>query len=181
MSRMSDARDLGDDVSAIVRQFPGPVRSSRRRPGVVGRCAMIALLGAALAWISRAAARRGNAPQALFSGALATVFALIEGLNIFAAVTSLDDLRLDLEGFEIQFAWINRRHSWQEVDRFRCAPGRRKKIVLNDNTLSRGFLRRITNFLPEGNSTLPDAYESEEGDFAGLMNEWRERAQRTPR
>jgi hypothetical protein len=173
---MSKQRDIGDDVNDILRQFPGPVVIFSSKARVVGRCAVIAVLAAAMAWICWSAARRGNVPEAFLSGVFALLFAFIGALNILAVITNLDYLCLDPEGFEIRFAWIKRRHSWRDVDRFSVRSGRARRVVFNDDTLSRGVLRRLTDFLPGRNAMLPDAYGYEEEDFASLMNEWRARA-----
>jgi hypothetical protein len=175
---MSERDMEGDDVSDILRQFPGPVRlfPSKTRTLVtsIGLPAVLALL----VWITLDAAAQGKLLHAVLMGACALVLAYAGIITVWAFITDLYFITLNAEGFETQFAWRNRRRLWRDVDRFAVRPyGRNATIVGFDDLTIRSGLVRAVNILMFGRtSMLPGVFGLTDNDFARLMTEWRTRA-----
>jgi hypothetical protein len=138
----------------------------------------ITLLVALMLWLTWDTARRGNFAYAALLGSCALVCAYAVVIGTLAFITDLDFMRLDVNGFETQFAWMNRHFSWNGVGPFMVRSFiRGGTVVTFDDATRRSGLSRMLRLFPfPQSSILSGQYGLGSDDMARLMNEWRARA-----
>jgi hypothetical protein len=174
---MSTEEGLSEDAADLLAQFPGPMIlwPSKARTIATWLTATVAviLLGS---WAWDAAAR-GNLITALLWGSCVAVLAYTGIIGAWAFITDLNYMTLDQDGFEIQFAWKNRRRSWQQVDGFEAVSfSRGRAVAFDDKMCAPGFSTSFFRFFTRHDAILAESYGFAADDFARLLIEWRRRA-----
>jgi hypothetical protein len=91
-------------------------------------------------------------------------------------------LKLDSAGFTVCTLFRAHSTSWYEVDSFQVARiGGRKFVVFNFSKLHRGqeFARKLSSAIAGYEGGLPEIYGPSAEQLAAMMNDWRQRADRS--
>ncbi len=108
-----------------------------------------------------------NLQQVIFYGSAALICIAVQILALLSLFTNLNFIRLDADGFNVQFPWKLQRRCWKDVNGFNaCWRGKGRVVAFTDETGRNTFLNYTYGFTKD--------------EFARLMAEWRQRALAMP-
>jgi hypothetical protein len=167
----------GNDVSAVMTKFPGPVTLYAGKRILWTVCSVFVVIEFGLL---KGFFAHGELPLA---GWIAVAF-----FGLFLAITvygilnrNVFALTLDRGGFRINFIFGGRRCSWKEVGDFATWTTRRFAVATyNDRGLAKSFFQRLMcryrRMRYNRDTALPDTYGFDAKRLAQLMSLWQQRA-----
>jgi hypothetical protein len=182
---MNSTASRNDAISALLSNFPGPIRlvpSKRKWLKVLIGCAAFVAIGIWMIGDDATSTKTYHGIPALYVGWIATLFF---GLGLIISIITMlpgaSSLTLSVDGFAIRQMFRDRIFSWTDADNFAVVTVnthyRLQRLVgFNHGPSGNTALGRANVALTGRNAALPDSYGFAEEDLVRLMSLWRVRA-----